>query len=63
MHLFSPLKRVLSNYFSYYHVWRPYLSLNMDCPQTRPVALAAVGEVIAIPEVGGLHHHFEQQTA
>ena len=54
------LKRVLSNYFSYYHVWRTHLSLNMDCPQTRPVALPEVGEAIAIPEVGGLHHHYER---
>jgi transposase InsO family protein len=57
------LKRVLSNYFSYYHVWRTHLSLNMDCPQTRPVARPEVGNVIAIPEVGGLHHHYERQAA
>lgn len=57
------LQRVLSNYFSYYHAWRTHLSLNMDCPLTRPVARPDMGEVIAIPEVGGLHHHYERQAA
>jgi putative transposase len=57
------LQRLLTTYFSYYHRWRTHLSLDMDCPHARPVAPPDVGEVIAIPEVGGLHHHYTRQAA
>jgi transposase InsO family protein len=51
------LQRLLTDYCAYYHRWRTHLSLAMDCPLSRPVEPPEVGEVIALPEVGDLHHH------
>jgi hypothetical protein len=57
------LKRVLTDYFGYYHQWRAHLSLNMDCPESRPVQPAESGQIIEFPEVNGLHHHYERCAA
>ena len=57
------LKRVLRSYFSYYHQWRTHLALDMDCPEPREIQSAETGEVIEVPEVGGLHHHYERRAA
>jgi transposase InsO family protein len=55
------LRRVLSSYFGYYHRSRLHLSFDKDSPDPRPVQ--SVGRIIAIPEVGGLHHRYERRTA
>jgi transposase InsO family protein len=57
------LQRLLSSYFVYCPRWRTHLSLAMDCPVARPVEPPEVGEVIAFPAVGGLHHHYARQAA
>jgi putative transposase len=57
------LKRIMARYFDYYHQWRPHLSLEMDCPESREVQLESYGKVIEVPEVGGLHHHYERRAA
>jgi putative transposase len=57
------LKRLLAEYVSYYHQFRTHLSLDMDCPQPRAVEPPEAGEVIARPEIGGLHHHYERRAA
>jgi transposase InsO family protein len=57
------LTRLLAAYMGYYHRWRTHLSLAMDCPEPRPVLCADQGRVIAVPEVGGLHHHYERMAA
>ena len=57
------LHRVLSSYFQYYHDARTHLSLNKDCPRPRPVQPPSAGNVIAFPEVGGLHHRYERRAA
>jgi putative transposase len=57
------LTRLLTAYVSYYHRFRTHLSLAMDCPFSRPVSPPARGRVMAVPEVGGLHHHDEWQQA
>ena len=57
------LRRVLSCYFQYYHKTRTHLSLDKDCPETRPTCYPAAGKVIAFPEVGGLHHRYERRAA
>jgi transposase InsO family protein len=57
------LRRVLAGYFRYYHRWRTHLSLAMDCPETRPVLLPEQGAGVELPEVGGLHHHYERLAA
>lgn len=57
------LQHLLTSYLVYYHRWRTHLSLAMDCPVPRSIAPPACGQVIAVPEVGGLHHHYERQAA
>jgi len=57
------LTRILTRYFNYYHRWRTRLSLEMDSPESRSVQLPAPGKVVQLPEVGGLHHHYERLAA
>jgi putative transposase len=56
------LRRVLRAYVPYYHDWRTHLSLGKDAPHAREVDRAA-GPVVAVPHVGGLHHHYERRAA
>ncbi len=57
------LKRNLYQYFSYYHNFRTHQSLNMDSPKSSPIQGPEEGRVVAFPEVGGLHHHYERMAA
>jgi putative transposase len=57
------LRRVLTLYSRYYHRTRTHLGLEKDAPDSRPVAATSTGSIIAIPEVGGLHHRYERQAA
>jgi putative transposase len=57
------LRRVLSSYFQYHHDARTHLSLDKDCPRPRRVQLPSAGDIIAFPEVGGLHHRYERRAA
>jgi len=57
------LHRVLRSYVAYYHTWRVHRSLDMDAPAPRQVELPELGPVRKLPEVGGLHHHYERQAA
>lgn len=57
------LRRLLTEYIAYYHQWRTHLSLALDCPEPRPVEPPACGTIVAVAEVGGLHHHYERQAA
>jgi putative transposase len=57
------LRRLLSSYVDYYHGTRTHLSLNKDCPDTRPVQPPKRGKVIAIAQVGGLHHRYQRLAA
>jgi hypothetical protein len=57
------LRRVLSSYVDYYHRTRTHLSLNKDCPHPRPIQPPLNGRIIAVPQVGGLHHRYERLAA
>lgn len=57
------LRRVLASYFDSYHCSRTLLSLGKDSPIPRPVESANAGEVIALPQIGGLHHRYERLAA
>jgi transposase InsO family protein len=57
------LRRLLTNYFRYYHRWRTHLSVARACPEPRPVLPPGRGSVVEIPEMGGLHHHYERVAA
>jgi hypothetical protein len=45
------------------HRIRTHLSLDKDCPQPRRIQPPSAGEIIAFPEVGGLHHRYERRAA
>src|SRR5271169_663600 len=57
------LRRVLFSYVDYYHRSRTHLSLQKDCPDPCPVQSENQAKVIAIEEVGGLHHRYERRAA
>jgi putative transposase len=56
------LRRVLSSYFQYHHYSRTHLSLGKECPRPRPIHFPSAGNIIAFPEVGGLHHRYERRA-
>jgi putative transposase len=56
------LRHILRLYFTYYHRSRTHLGLDKDAPDGRPVSPAS-GRIVAIPEVGGLHHRYERRAA
>jgi len=55
------LKRTLASYFGYYHRSRTHLGLDKQCPIPRQVS--KTGRIIAIPQLGGLHHRYERVAA
>jgi transposase InsO family protein len=57
------LRRVLRSYFQYYHRSRCHLSLEGDAPEARAIQGPELGEVIELPEVGGLHHRYVREAA
>jgi transposase InsO family protein len=59
----SSLRRTLPSYFSYYHQTHPHLSLEKDSPEPRPIQRTELGPVVAIPQVGGLHHRYQGRAA
>jgi putative transposase len=59
----SHLRKILGRYFHYYHKYRTHLSIEKDAPEPRPIQAVNFGEIIEIPEVGGLHHHYERRAA
>ena len=54
------LRRILTSYFAYYHESRAHLSLECNAPVPRRVEHPSEGKVIAIPQVGGLHHRYRR---
>ena len=57
------LHRGLESYFAYYHTRRTHLGLNKDAPQARRVQPPEEGNIVAFPQVGGLHHRYERRAA
>ncbi len=59
------LKNILCSYFAYYHNDRTYLRLEKDPPDSRPIQSRPAGEskIIALPQIGGLHHPYEWKKA
>jgi putative transposase len=57
------LQRLLTRYVEYYERSRTHLALDKDTPDSRPISTSAAGRIIAIPQVGGLHHRYERIAA
>ncbi len=56
----AQLRRVIRSYVDYYHADRTHLGLEKDAPEERPIEPREMGEVVAIPRVGGLHHRYSR---
>ncbi len=56
-------RRILASYQDYYHRSRCHLSLDKDAPDGRPVQPVGRGEIVALPQVGGLPHRYERLAA
>ena len=56
------LCRTLQNYFAYYQRSRTHLSFGKDAPEPRAVEPPQQGRVVAIPQVGGLHHRYQRRA-
>ena len=54
------LRRLLHGYIGYYNTARPHQSLDNNSPQPRVVELPPCGRIVAIPQVGGLHHRYQR---
>ena len=59
----ASLNRHMKSFLAYDHASGTHLSLAKDAPEPRPVQPADRGAVIAIPQVGGLHHRYERRAA
>jgi putative transposase len=57
------LRRVLDAYVEYYLKSRTHLSLKKDAPVSRSITASPEGSIVAIPHLGGLHHHYERRAA
>jgi putative transposase len=57
------LRRVLSSYIDYYQSTHTHLSLDKDCPDSRPIMPRKIGKFVAIPQVSGLRHRYERLAA
>ena len=57
------LLRVLRSYASYYRASRTHRALDGDSPDGRAVEPPELGEVVAHPQVGGIHHRYARRAA
>jgi putative transposase len=54
------VRRLLRSYLAYHNATRPHQSLHNDSPDRREVQTPAGGRIVAIPQVGGLHHWYHR---
>ena len=59
----TSLRRILRSYFHYYQTSRTHLALAKDTPVSRGVDRPENGRIVAIAQVGGLHHRYERRAA
>ncbi len=57
------LCRILSDSFDYYHNARCHLSLDRNSPNPRRVEPSSEGEVVSLPQLGGLQHRYTRRAA
>jgi transposase InsO family protein len=57
------LRRVLAEYFDYYHRSRTHLSLAKNAPEHREVEACDLGRIRAVAMIGGLHHRSTRKAA
>jgi transposase InsO family protein len=57
------LRKILKSYLEYYHRSRTHLALSKDAPEPRTVQPPGMGEIVELPQVGGLHHRYVRRAA
>ena len=57
------LRRTLQAYTGYHLRSRTHLALDKDAPVSRPITDPTKGAIVAIPQLGGLHHRYERRAA
>jgi putative transposase len=57
------LYQQVKSFAAYYQGSRTHLSLAKDSPEPRAVQPAGLGRIVAISQVGGLHHRYERRAA
>ena len=57
------LHRILTRYMDYYHRIRPHKSLEDDLPEGREIQDDTDQEIVALPILGGLYHHYIRRAA
>jgi len=57
------LRRVLQSYLRYYSPMANASFTDDGLPPPTPIQRLGVGKLMAVPEVGGLHHHDERRAA
>ena len=57
------LRWILQRYLDYYLNARTHLALEKDAPNRRAIQPPEAGNIVAILEVGGLHHRYERRAA
>jgi len=55
--------RIVSSYARYYNRTRTHLALAKDAPEPRGIQARVMGRIVALPEVGALHHRYERVAA
>ncbi len=56
-------KRLPHSDLDYYHGYPTHRARDMHAPIPRPVQPPELGRVREVPDVGGLHHHYERIAA
>jgi putative transposase len=59
----ASLYQHVQRFLDYCHESRTHLSLAKDVPESRHVQGPEVGRIVAIPQLGGLHHRYERRAA
>ena len=59
----ASLCRHLKSFREYEHQSRTHWSLEKETPERRSVEPPESGHVVAVPQVGGLHHRYERRAA
>ena len=57
------LRKIIKSYLVYYHHSRTHLALSKDTPEPSTVQPPGMGEIVELPQVGGLHHRYERRAA
>jgi hypothetical protein len=50
----------MKEFIAYYNTWRPHQGLGQNTPIKSTELLKLEGKIVALPVLGGLHHHYQR---